>query len=115
MAPFTRPSVATVVTSSTSRARRRTLATSSAPTLVVRATAGKWPSVRLFGAVDERGEGHQEDLQVEPERPVLDVVVVPLDAVAQRRLAPQAVDLGPAGDARLDAMAVVVARDPGAE
>ena len=49
---------------------------------------------------------HQQDLDVEPERPVLDVVVVPLDPVAERGLAAQAVHLRPAGDPRLDAVAV---------
>ena len=67
----------------------------------------------LGGAVaaEERGGGEQDRLQVEPRRPVLDVVVVPLDAVLERRLAAQAVDLRPAGDADLDAVAVVVAVD----
>ena len=37
----------------------------------------------------DRRDGEQEDLQVEPERPVLDVVVVPLDAVGERGLAAQ--------------------------
>src|SRR5687767_8636318 len=53
----------------------------------------------------------QDDLEVEPGRPVLDVVVVPLDAVGQRRLATEAVDLGPARDAGLDAVAVLVPVD----
>src|SRR4051795_11213137 len=62
--------------------------------------------------VAEHGpERHQQDLDVEPERPVLDVVVVPLDAVAERGLAAQAVNLGPAGDPGLDAVAVAVAVD----
>src|SRR3954471_250609 len=62
--------------------------------------------------VAEHGpERHQQDLDVEPERPVLDVVVVPLDAVGERGLAAQAVNLGPAGDPGLDAVAVAVAVD----
>src|SRR3954447_20079479 len=56
-------------------------------------------------------ERHQQDLDVEPERPVLDVVVVPLGAVGERGLAAQAVNLGPAGDPGLDAVAVAVAVD----
>ena len=40
-----------------------------------------------------------------------DVVVVPLDALGERSLPAQAVDLRPAGDPRLDAVAVVVADD----
>ena len=58
----------------------------------------------------DRVDRHHEDLQVERRRPVLDVVVVPLDAVGERGLAAQAADLRPAGDAGLDAMAVGVAR-----
>src|SRR5436190_18911901 len=46
--------------------------------------------------------GHEEDLQVEQERPVLDVVEVVLDADADRSVAAPAVDLGPAGDAGAD-------------
>src|SRR5690349_8227197 len=56
-------------------------------------------------------ERHQHDLHVEPDRPVLDVVVVPLDAVGERRLATQAVDLRPARDPGLDAETVAVAVD----
>ena len=52
-----------------------------------------------------------EDLQVEAERPVGDVVVVPLDALSQRGLSAQAVHLRPAGDPRLDPVAVAVADD----
>ncbi|KAG0773304.1 hypothetical protein G6F22_014986 [Rhizopus arrhizus] len=54
-----------------------------------------------------------DDQQVHPERPVLDVVDVVLDAVAhlaQRvRLPPEPVDLGPARNARLDPVAHHVA------
>jgi hypothetical protein len=66
------------------------------------ANEGFGRSSRLFGLreVAPHGPGgHQEDLHVEPERPVLDVVVVPFDAVAQRGLAAEAVHLRPAGDA----------------
>src|SRR3954451_13711766 len=43
----------------------------------------------LLGGVEDRAERHHEDLQVEPEGPVLDVVVVPLDPVGERGLAAQ--------------------------
>src|SRR4249920_2572412 len=68
---------------------------------------------RLLGlARADNGEnGQHQHLQVEPERPVLDVVVIPLDAVRERRLAAEAVHLRPAGDARLHALAVAVAVD----
>src|SRR4051794_18213647 len=61
--------------------------------------------------------GHQcrdrleQDLEVEPGAPVLDVEVVPLDAVFERGLAAQSVDLRPAGEARLHAVAIRVAVD----
>src|ERR1700674_4195115 len=38
---------------------------------------------RLFGVAKERDEGEREDLRVEAERPVGDVVVVPLDALRE--------------------------------
>src|SRR3954470_24747977 len=52
---------------------------------------------------------HQQDLEVEPQSPVLDVVVVPLDALGERGLAPKPVHLRPPRDPRLDAVAVLVA------
>src|SRR3954468_11715657 len=69
----------------------------------------------LLGAVERRGDRHQEDLEVEREGPVLDVVVVPLDPVAQGGLPAEPVHLRPSGDAGLDAVAVRIALDPGAE
>src|SRR4029450_11753281 len=56
-------------------------------------------------------ESQQQTLEIEPERPVLDVVVVPLDPVREGCLAAQAVHLGPAGDPRLDTVPVRVAVD----
>src|SRR5918995_7019793 len=41
------------------------------------------------------------DLDVERDRPVLDVIQVVFDALLERRVAPPAVDLRPAGDAGL--------------
>ena len=37
-------------------------------------------------ALEHRAHGEEQDLDVEPDRPVLDVVVVPLRAVGDRRL-----------------------------
>jgi hypothetical protein len=37
----------------------------------------------LVGSGTKRSHGQQEDLHVEPERPVLNVVVIPLDAVGE--------------------------------
>ena len=65
----------------------------------------------LSSEPEDLGDRQREDPQVQPQRPVLDVVVVPLDAVGDRGLAAQAVDLGPAGDPGLDAVAVLVAGD----
>src|SRR5215218_3826746 len=62
-------------------------------------------------ASEQRRDRHQDDLQVEPERPVLDVVVVPLDPVVERGLPAQPLHLRPAGQTGLDAMAVAVAVD----
>src|SRR5215203_1518329 len=61
--------------------------------------------------VRDRDERQQQNLEIEPERPVLDVVVVPLDPVREGCLAAQAVHLRPAGDTGLDSMAVAVAVD----
>src|SRR4051794_14613207 len=57
------------------------------------------------------GDRLHEDLEVEPGAPVLDVEVIPLDAVGERRVATQPVDLGPAGEPGLHAMTVGVAVD----
>src|SRR5215210_5767815 len=75
---------------------------------------GPEPSVRRAPG-DDREHGQEQDLDVEPERPVLDVVVVPLDPVGEGRLAAEAVDLGPAGDPRLDAVPFRVAVDASLE
>lgn len=48
---------------------------------------------------------------VEPEAPVLDVPVVPLHAIGERGLAPEPLYLSPAGESRLDPVAVGVAVD----
>src|SRR2546427_5754822 len=58
---------------------------------------------------------HPEDVQIEPGGPVRDVVKVVLDALAERSVAAPAVDLGPAGDAGLDAVASHVVRNGLAE
>src|SRR6266542_2146097 len=51
-------------------------------------------SIRV--AVDEDADDrHADDLEIEPERPALDVLDVVLDARLQRGVAPEAVDLRP--------------------
>src|SRR3954447_22445801 len=57
-------------------------------------------------------DGQNEDLEVEPGRPILHVIVVPLDAIGKRDVTAQSLDLGPAGQAGLDAMTVAVAVHP---
>ena len=49
----------------------------------------------------------QQDLDVKHEAPVLNVVDIMLDARLDRGIAPQAVDLRPARDARADRKSVV--------
>src|SRR5437879_684053 len=56
-----------------------------------------------------------QDLQVEPKRPALDVVEIVLDALLERRVPAPAVDLRPAGHARLDLVAQHVARNLASE
>src|SRR5688572_5856347 len=62
----------------------------------------------LLKATHER-EPH--DLEVEADRPVLDVIQVVFDALLERGVAAPAVDLRPAGDAGLDLVAQHVLRD----
>src|SRR5438445_13332128 len=50
-------------------------------------------------------DGHPENAEVEPRSPVGDVVEIVLDSFAQGGVAAPAVDLGPAGDPGLHAMA----------
>ena len=57
-------------------------------------------------------QGQPHDLEVEPQRPVLDVVEVVLDALLDRGVAAPAVDLRPAGEAGLHLVAQHVLRDP---
>src|SRR3974390_1595321 len=71
-------------------------------------------SISIPGEKPSRERAGQ-DLEIEQQRPVLDVVEIELDPLLDAGLTPQAVDLGPAGDAGLDLVAQVVARDPAAE
>src|SRR3954454_15886896 len=62
-----------------------------------------------------RADCPQEDLNVEPDRPIVDVVEIVLDAPSQRfvrpDLAAKAVDLSPTGDAWFDVVPPRVERD----
>src|SRR3954463_8602940 len=56
-------------------------------------------------------DGQPDDLEIEPDRPVLDVVEVVLDALVERRVAAPAVHLRPAGHAGLHLVPQHVLRD----
>src|SRR3954453_9964172 len=65
---------------------------------------------RSTAACEENlGEGPDKDLDVEPERPVLDVVVVEARTVGDGRVPAQATDLGEPGETGLHPVAVGVA------
>src|SRR5262249_12340338 len=57
-------------------------------------------------------EGQDHDLHVERQGPVLDVVEVVLDALLERRVASEPVDLRPPREPRLDLVAQHILRDP---
>ena len=64
----------------------------------------------ILAVAPEAQECQPDDLEVEGQRPVVDVVEVVGDALADRGLAAEVVDLGPAGDAGPDAVAGHVLR-----
>src|SRR5689334_12256426 len=68
----------------------------------------------LVGVLVEEAlhERQPHDLQVEGDRPVLDVIEVVLDPLLDRGVAAPAVDLGPAGEAGLHLVAEHVLRHP---
>src|SRR4029079_19676124 len=70
-----------------------------------------------FDAPDaEHGSNREEQiLEFEPQRPILDVVVVPFRPVGDRRPPAEPVHLRPARDARFHPVAVAVATDAGLE
>src|ERR1041385_8306365 len=55
---------------------------------------------------------HDNDLEVQPQRPMLNVVEVELDALGQVRVTPPAVYLRPPGDTALYHVLFHVAREP---
>src|SRR5262245_8109934 len=73
-----------------------------------------WPSIGVLG-LEQRARRAEQDVEVEQHRPVFDVIQVmldaPLDLLVGISLTTPAVDLGPTGDARLDAMAGEIAVD----
>src|SRR5690349_12638593 len=79
----------------------------AAPVMTMRMKDGS-PSDR---AMEPAQHGKPHDLEVERQRPVLDVVEIELDALFERCVAAPAVDLGPAGDASLHLVAEHVGRN----
>src|SRR3990170_3300148 len=75
------------------------------------------PARHKMGVLPREGahRGEPEDLQIEAERPALDVVEVVLDPPLERGVAAPAVDLGPPGDPGLHLVAQHVAGDLPAE
>src|SRR5262249_62329742 len=71
-------------------------------------TRGNLICISMEKPVEQR---HPHDAEVEPRRPVRDVVQVKLYALAQGSVAAPAVYLGPAGDACLHGMAGHVGRE----
>src|SRR4051794_26661224 len=69
--------------------------------------------LRLAGvaAAKDVDYGERDDAQVEPQRPVFNVVEIIPDSLLQVRVAPQIIDLRPSGDARLDKVLLHVAGD----
>src|SRR5258708_15338497 len=71
---------------------------------------GRRPPPSICVAVPEpEPERLQQDPEVEPHRPALDVIEVVLDALLNRRVAAPAVDLGPARDPGLHLVAEHIA------
>lgn len=72
------------------------------------AASKAWRSIGIAVGL-RRKDGHQEDPDIEAQRPVVDIVEIVLDApqhlVIGARLAAQAVDLRPSGDSGLDVVA----------
>src|ERR1700756_2267028 len=88
--------------------------------LLTRPTQRNWTSaqersIRVLAPGHQRNRGLDQNGEVEQHRPVLDVVEVELDTLLDLLFiadpAAPAVDLGPAGDAGLDAMAREIAVD----
>src|SRR4051812_41269174 len=80
----------------------------AAPVMTALGMCGSSPvlaSVSEGVAMEAAHQRQPHDLDVERDRPVLDVVEIVLDPLLERRVAAPAVDLGPAGDPGLDLVA----------
>src|SRR5579859_217051 len=87
------------------------------PPAAIRAATASPAKKRIFlpflsehrWAPEPAEHGAQHDHQIEPDRPIVDVIEIELDAAPRLGLvadaAAHAVDLAPAGDARLDPVA----------
>src|SRR5690606_5124002 len=94
-------------------ARSRTASAASAAGAI---SASPVVSAVLIGVLilgDQRHRRHNEDVEIQKDRPVLDIIEVVIDPlhdlVDRVSLPAPAIDLGPAGNARLDAMAGEIA------
>src|SRR4051812_1840728 len=108
---------ATTATNAASAGQRRRQSTAAMSCVKVgrgpAASSGRAVVTGSPGAAagEESGNRLHEDLEVEPGAPVLDVEVIPLDAVGKGGVPAQAVDLRPTGQPGLHAMALRVAID----
>src|SRR5688572_28621126 len=69
------------------------------------------PLARRLPGKNAAEEGHPHDLEVERDRPVLDVIQIELDALFERRVTAPAIHLCPPCDARLHFVAQHVLRE----
>jgi hypothetical protein len=69
----------------------------------------------LEGVADHGGGGLEQNHEIVPQGPVLDVLVVQPDALVDRRVAAQSVDLGQARESDRHPVPGIVARDLGLE
>src|SRR5690242_5269247 len=75
-----------------------------------RVTCWHYTSVRI-PIHEPAPQRHEQNSQIQPRRPVRDVVEIVLNTLAKRGIAAPAVDLGPTGDARFHRVTRVVAGD----
>src|SRR5262245_58234149 len=65
----------------------------------------------VVGRAGDCRQRHEHDLEIEPKRPVLDVVVVAFGPIRKRGPTAEPVDLCQAGDSRLHTVPLVIAVD----
>src|SRR5215207_5008263 len=85
-------------TNAASASQRRRQTTPARSEVIADACRGAAPASAATATNQQSRERLEQDLHVEPGGPVLDVEIVPLDAILERGLASKAVDLCPAGE-----------------